>query len=164
MQKTRSFKSVCRLAHLAQKQGKKVVFVHGIFDILHRGHVELLTRAKKLGDILVVGVDCDENAKDLKGLSRPINGQKARMFVLSHIDSVDYIFLIPHFFKNKETFYCSIIYKSLMPDIVSSCIEAGTYGLLKKQNAEKLGIKFINIKKGLYNIRTSQVIKELKLD
>lgn len=95
--KIKSFKQVCKICKNLQNKGKKKVFVHGVFDILHRGHVTLLREAKKLGDVLVVGVDHDDNARILKGPKRPINDHESRIFILSSIESVDLVFLIPSF-------------------------------------------------------------------
>lgn len=66
-----------------------VVFVNGTFDILHRGHLELLSYAKSLGDFLVVAIDTDRRVNELKGSSRPINNQWDRMFMLDNLRSVD---------------------------------------------------------------------------
>ena len=74
----------------AKKDGKKVVFTNGCFDILHRGHVTYLNEAKRQGDILVVGVNSDASAKKLKGESRPINSEYDRAFVLDGLKAVDY--------------------------------------------------------------------------
>lgn len=67
----------------------KKIFVNGSFDILHRGHIELLKYAKHLGDVLVVAIDTDDRIQQLKGSSRPINNQWDRKFVLENIRSVD---------------------------------------------------------------------------
>src|SRR3990167_8967044 len=101
--KIQSFRQVCKICRKLQKDGKKIVFCHGFFDILHRGHVTLLVEAKKLGDILVVGVDHDDNAKILKGPNRPINDHKSRMFVLANLEPIDYIFLIDSIKKMPKT-------------------------------------------------------------
>lgn len=74
----------------AKKDGKKVVFTNGCFDILHRGHVTYLNEAKRQGDILVVGVNSDASVKKLKGESRPINSEYDRAFVLDGLKAVDY--------------------------------------------------------------------------
>lgn len=75
---------------LAQNEGKRIVFTNGCFDILHRGHVTYLAEARKLGDILVVGVNSDASVKRLKGPERPINNEKDRAYVLSQLKSVDF--------------------------------------------------------------------------
>lgn len=71
--------------------GKKIVFTNGCFDILHPGHVDYLSRAKSLGDILIVGMNTDESISRLKGPERPINSLRDRMDVLSGLSSVDHV-------------------------------------------------------------------------
>ena len=66
-----------------------IVFTNGVFDILHRGHVELLNFAKSKGDILIVGINSDESTKRLKGETRPINPQEERAFILRNLKAVD---------------------------------------------------------------------------
>jgi len=68
---------------------KKIVFTNGCFDILHKGHVTYLQKARKLGDMLVVGINSDASVKRLKGPDRPVNGEKDRAFVLAALDCVD---------------------------------------------------------------------------
>lgn len=72
---------------------QKIVFTNGCFDVLHFGHVHYLLEAKKLGDILVVGLNSDDSVRRLKGQTRPINGEKERAFVLASLAFVDYITL-----------------------------------------------------------------------
>jgi rfaE bifunctional protein nucleotidyltransferase chain/domain len=71
-----------------------VVFTNGVFDILHRGHVEYLYAARALGDALVVGVNTDASTKRLgKGGDRPINGEEDRALVLAGLGCVDAVTL-----------------------------------------------------------------------
>ena len=76
---------------LRENPGKKIVFTNGCFDILHRGHVTYLAEARKLGDLLVVGLNSDDSVKRLKGPERPINGERDRQYVLSQLKSVDHV-------------------------------------------------------------------------
>lgn len=69
--------------------GKKLVFTNGCFDLLHAGHVDLLERAKALGDVLIVGLNADASVRRLKGESRPINPVAARARVLAGLQAVD---------------------------------------------------------------------------
>jgi D-beta-D-heptose 7-phosphate kinase/D-beta-D-heptose 1-phosphate adenosyltransferase len=73
--------------------GRTIVFTNGVFDILHAGHVELLRRAKALGDVLVVGVNSDASTRRLKGASRPINGERDRAALVGALDAVDHVVL-----------------------------------------------------------------------
>lgn len=65
------------------------VFVNGTFDILHRGHLQLLNYAKSLGSFLLVGIDSDDRVREKKGISRPIHSQEDRKFFLENLKSVD---------------------------------------------------------------------------
>ena|SRR3989344_5054630 len=76
---------------LKENQGKRIVFTNGCFDILHRGHVTYLAEAKKLGDLLVIGLNSDESVRRLKGPERPINNENDRQYVLSQLKSVDFV-------------------------------------------------------------------------
>jgi rfaE bifunctional protein nucleotidyltransferase chain/domain len=76
-----------------ETRDKKIVFTNGCFDILHRGHIAYLNEAKSLGDVLVIGLNSDSSVKDLKGETRPINGELDRKFVLENLKSVDYVFI-----------------------------------------------------------------------
>jgi D-beta-D-heptose 7-phosphate kinase/D-beta-D-heptose 1-phosphate adenosyltransferase len=75
----------------ARKAGKRFVFTNGCFDILHRGHIELLKSARDLGDMLAVGINSDDSVRRLKGEKRPIVGQDDRVAVVAALESVDYV-------------------------------------------------------------------------
>lgn len=72
---------------------KKVVFTNGVFDIVHRGHVEYLRKAKAYGDVLIVGMNSDSSVFRLKGPSRPIQIQMDRAAILLNMRPVDYVFI-----------------------------------------------------------------------
>ena len=72
-----------------QLLGKKVVFTNGVFDILHWGHIQLLSEAATYGDILLVGINADASVKRLKGESRPVNAEEARALLLAALVMVD---------------------------------------------------------------------------
>ena len=74
-----------------RRQGKKIVFTNGCFDIIHAGHVRYLTMAKNFGDILIIGLNTDESVRKLKGASRPINTQADRAEVLLGLKAVDHV-------------------------------------------------------------------------
>ena len=70
---------------------RKVVFTNGCFDVLHYGHIRYLLEARKLGDLLVIGLNSDDSVRRLKGPTRPVNGEKERAFVLAALACVDYV-------------------------------------------------------------------------
>ncbi len=94
-----------------KEERKTVIFTNGVFDILHRGHVDYLAKAKALGDILIVGLNSDSSVKRIKGDLRPIVRQDDRAFVLAGLASVDAVCL----FEEDTPF--SII-SLLVPDIL----------------------------------------------
>lgn len=71
-------------------QGKKIVFTNGCFDLLHVGHVRYLQEARKLGDILVIGVNSDASVKRLKGPTRPVQVEADRAEILAALGAVDF--------------------------------------------------------------------------
>ena len=82
---------VAARAAFHREQGRRIVFTNGCFDILHRGHITYLNRAKALGDLLVVGINSDESVRRLKGDGRPINTLEDRVQVLAALSCIDHI-------------------------------------------------------------------------
>lgn len=74
-----------------QKDGKKVVFTNGVFDLLHIGHITYLAKAAELGDKLIIGLNADSSVKRIKGESRPVNDQNSRAAILAALFFVDAI-------------------------------------------------------------------------
>ena len=76
-----------------RKAGRRIVFTNGVFDIIHRGHVEYLAKAKSFGEVLIVGLNTDASVRRLKGKGRPVQPQMDRAAVLLALKSVDYVVL-----------------------------------------------------------------------
>ena len=91
---------------------RKTVFTNGCFDIIHRGHIELLEKSKRIGDYLIVGLNSDESIKKLKGDARPINNQDDRKKTLEALRFVDEVIIF-----NEETPYDLI--KKIKPDVIT---------------------------------------------
>jgi D-beta-D-heptose 7-phosphate kinase / D-beta-D-heptose 1-phosphate adenosyltransferase len=89
--KTLSIDSVAAQTRVLQHSGKKVVFTNGCFDILHPGHIDLLYRARALGDVLVVGLNSDASVRRLKGANRPIFNESERAELLAALEMVDFV-------------------------------------------------------------------------
>lgn len=104
-------KSLEERLKLWRREGKTIVFSNGCFDILHRGHVEYLSKAADFGDKLIIGLNTDDSVKRLKGPSRPVNDEKARAVVLAGLEFVDAVV-----FFEEDTPYNLI--KSVLPDIL----------------------------------------------
>jgi len=113
----RSLEDISGVINSLKKSNKKIIFTNGCFDILHVGHVKYLEKAKKLGDILIVGINSDNSVKKLKGDKRPINNLYDRSCVLASLNSVD--FVIPF----EEETPIKLI-EAIVPDIL---VKGGDY-------------------------------------
>lgn len=78
-----------------RSESQRVVATNGCFDILHVGHVRYLIAARKLGEVLVVGLNGDDSVRQLKGEGRPVNREQDRAEVLAALESVDYVTIFP---------------------------------------------------------------------
>src|SRR5215467_12365499 len=86
-----SLESAAERTRLLQAQEQKVVFTNGCYDILHPGHLDLLYKARALGDALVVAINSDASVKRLKGSDRPIFNQSERAEILAGLEMVDWV-------------------------------------------------------------------------
>jgi D-beta-D-heptose 7-phosphate kinase/D-beta-D-heptose 1-phosphate adenosyltransferase len=100
-----------------RRHGRRIVFTNGCFDILHRGHIAYLHRAKALGDVLVVGVNSDASIRRLKGPGRPINPLDDRLLVLAALHCIDHVIAF-----DEETPHCLI--RIVQPDVF---VKGGDY-------------------------------------
>ena len=89
--KIQSLRVLRPIIQRAKACGHTVVFTNGCFDLLHAGHVTLLERAKRCGDLLIVAINSDRSVRALKGPTRPIMGQRDRALLLAGLESVDYV-------------------------------------------------------------------------
>ena len=110
MKKILDRKGVKKISAKLRAEGKKIIFTNGCFDILHAGHVRYLKQARKLGDILIVGLNSDRSVSAIKA-GRPINSEKNRAEVLAALAAVDYVVVF-----SEKTPYNLI--KILKPDIL----------------------------------------------
>ena len=119
IQKAITLDEATKLFDPAFRSDNKIVFSNGCFDVLHRGHIYLLSRARELGDLLIVGLNSDASVTKLKGPDRPVNNQESRAEVLGALAFVDYIIVF-----EEDTPMDMII--TLKPDIL---IKGGDYKL-----------------------------------
>ena len=111
-----------------KKDGKKIVFTNGVFDILHVGHVTYLQQAKSLGDVLIVGLNDDDSVRKLnKGPERPINDEQSRKKVLEALRAVDGVVIF------KEETPLELI-QHIQPDVL---VKGGDYDPDQTDSAHK---------------------------
>ncbi|OGC82673.1 MAG: glycerol-3-phosphate cytidylyltransferase [candidate division Zixibacteria bacterium RBG_16_43_9] len=123
----------------AKKENKKVVFTNGCFDLLHRGHIEYLKKAKKLGDILIVGLNSDSSVKKIKGEGRPIQDQADRAVILASLYFVDYVCIFNELTPLK-------LISKLIPDILAKGGDWKVKDIVGKDIVESHGGKVLSIK------------------
>lgn len=135
MKEKLSHEKILELPELKKKvqelkgQKKRIVFTNGCFDILHPGHVDILARAKALGDILILGLNSDDSVRrQNKGVDRPINSFPSRAFVLAHLESIDFLVSFDDDTPLK-------LIKELMPEIL---VKGGDWELEKIVGAKEV--------------------------
>lgn len=111
-----------------KRDKKKIIFTNGCFDILHIGHIKYLQKAKKLGDILVVGLNSDSSVRKLKGKNRPINKENIRRDFLLALSCVDLVFIFDELTPKN-------LIKRIKPDIL---VKGGDWKL-----SDIVGSKFV---------------------
>ncbi len=141
------------ILHGLQSEGNKIVFTNGVFDILHKGHVEYLNRAKELGDFLIVGINSDTSVKKIKGEKRPIVNEKDRAFIISNLKSVDYVCIF-----EEDTPYETI--DMLQPDILVKGADWKVEDVVGRDIVEARGGKVVTIEY-LDGKSTTNIIKKI---
>jgi len=111
MNKVLTRRMLARHLGALRRQGKRIVFTNGCFDLIHPGHVRYLRAAKRLGDVLVAGLNSDASVRRLKGPTRPLVSQRARCEVMAALEMVDYVTVF-----GEDTPYALI--KELQPDVL----------------------------------------------
>ncbi len=137
-----------------KKEGKKIVFTNGCFDIIHAGHVDYLEKAKALGDVLVVGLNSDESIRRIKGPERPINIQEHRKRVLEALKPVDLVIIFDEDTPER-------LIKEIKPDVL---VKGGDWKIenivgadfVKSYGGEVKTIDFV------YDISTTKIIQKAR--
>jgi D-beta-D-heptose 7-phosphate kinase/D-beta-D-heptose 1-phosphate adenosyltransferase len=115
-----------------RSESKRVVFTNGVFDIIHRGHVEYLTRARAMGDAHVVGLNDDASVRRIKGPSRPVNVQEDRAIVLAALVPVDFVCLF-----SEDTPLALI--EQLVPDVLVKGADWKPDAIVGREVVERAG-------------------------
>ena len=117
--KVKSLSELKEIVNSLKKQGKKIGFTNGCFDLIHIGHIKYLRSAKKLADILMVAINSDKSVKLLKGTKRPLFPQDERAEILSAFEFVDYVVIFDELDPAKTI-------SALLPDIL---VKGGDYNI-----------------------------------
>lgn len=137
-----------------KEEGNKIAFTNGCFDILHRGHVEYLEKAKNKADVLVLGLNSDASVRRLKGQNRPYVCENDRAYVLSRLEAVDIVCIF------SEDTPLNLLHK-VKPDYL---IKGGDYALdqiVGRDFVESYGGKVLTIP-FVSNKSTTNLIERIK--
>jgi rfaE bifunctional protein nucleotidyltransferase chain/domain len=137
-----------------RREGKKVVFTNGCFDLIHSGHVDYLVKAKEMGDVLILALNSDSSIRNIKGNKRPILKQDERAFIMSNLKPVDYV----TFFEEDTP---AEIINDLIPDVLVKGADWAFDKIVGRQVVEANGgtvktIQFVS------DQSTSNIIKIIK--
>ena len=137
--------------HKARRQGKKIVTTNGCFDILHVGHLRYLQAAKRLGDILVAGVNSDDSIRAIRGEKRPLVPEDERAEILAALECVDYVTVFPELDPSQ-------LLRELRPDIHVKGSDYSLDQIIERETVESLGgeVRLLSITPGK---STSNLIK-----
>ena len=119
-----------------RKRKETIVFTNGCFDVIHRGHIELLKFCKSQGDIIVVGLNSDDSVKAIKGPDRPIYNQDDRVAVLAALETVNYITV----FDEPDPLE---LIKKVKPDILVKGEDWAQKGVVGREFTESYGGKVV---------------------
>jgi len=151
--KIKTLKVLLEVIPKLKKEGRRIVFTNGCFDLLHYGHAKYLEQAKKMGDILIVGVNSDSSVRRIKGQNRPIVSQKNRLSLVASLGSVDFALIF-----NEDT--PLKIIKKIKPDILikgadwkKDQIVGGAF--VRSYGGQALTVKLIN------GLSTTSLIKKI---
>jgi len=114
-----SIKDIKRIASGYKSKGLKIVFTNGCFDLLHKGHLDLLNKSSKYGDILIIGLNSDSSVKKLKGATRPVEDEMKRSQKLMALNYVDHVIIFKQLTPRK-------LISELEPDVL---VKGGDYDL-----------------------------------
>jgi len=121
-----------------KRNGRRLVFTNGCFDLLHPGHIETLEKARSLGDALVVGVNSDRSVREMKGSGRPILPEHERAEILAALESVDAVVIFDEP-TPRETI------AALLPDVLVKGGDWASDAIVGREEVEAAGGKVISI-------------------
>jgi len=146
-------KDLKKVVERLKKEGKRVVFTNGCFDLIHVGHTRYLEEAKKLGDILIVAVNSDQSVMTIKGKKRPIIPEEERAEVLSALQCVDFVVIF------HEPDPLNII-SLLKPDVLVKGGDWGEDAIIGREVVESIGGKVVRIPE-IKGASTSSIIDKI---
>ena len=133
-----TLETVVLFADQLRRQGKRVVFTNGVFDLLHPGHVRYLTAARAEGDALIVAVNSDRSVRANKGPDRPITPERERAEILAALDCIDAVVIF-----DEET--PDAIVKAIQPDVLAKGADWAENAIVGRDTVEARGGRVVRI-------------------
>ena len=121
-----------------RRQGKRLVFTNGCFDLLHPGHTRYLAEARLHGDALMVGLNSDRSVREIKGPERPVTPEMDRAEILAALESVDYVTVF-------DELTPQALIARLLPDVLVKGADWGANQIVGREEVEAAGGKVISI-------------------
>lgn len=148
-----TMEEVGAVAQKLKKQGKRIVFTNGCFDLLHAGHIASLQQARNYGDVLIVGLNGDESVRRLKGQGRPVMGQQDRAKMLNALTMVDYVVVFHEDTPEK-------VIGQILPDVLVKGRDWEGKAIAGETIVSEYGgcVKFVDLEK---DISTSKIIEKV---
>jgi rfaE bifunctional protein nucleotidyltransferase chain/domain len=137
-----------------KRNGKSVVFTNGCFDLLHPGHIHSLEAARRLGDILIVGINSDESVRVLKGEDRPLIPELERAEILANLECVDGVLVFEELTPQK-------VIAALLPDILVKGSDWPGSQIVGREEVEAAGGKVVLID-NMPGYSTTEILKKIR--
>ena len=137
-----------------KRNGKRVVFTNGCFDLLHPGHIRSLEAARALGDHLVVGLNSDESVRALKGPSRPVIPAEERAEILASLECVDAVLIFDELTPQR-------VIAALLPDILVKGGDWPGNQIVGREEVEAAGGKVV-LSEMVPGYSTTEILKKIR--
>ena len=137
-----------------KRNGKRVVFTNGCFDLLHPGHIRSLETARALGDVLIVGINSDESVRTLKGPSRPVIPAEERAEILASLECVDAVLIFDELTPQR-------VIAALLPDILVKGGDWPGNQIVGREEVEAAGGKVVLVDV-VPGYSTTEILKKIR--
>jgi len=137
-----------------KRNGKRVVFTNGCFDLLHPGHIQSLETARGLGDLLIVGLNSDESVRELKGPGRPVIPAGERAEILASLECVDAVLIFDELTPQR-------VVAALLPDILVKGGDWPGNQIVGREEVERAGGKVVLVEV-VPGYSTSEILKRIR--
>ena len=137
-----------------KRNGKKIVFTNGCFDVLHPGHIRSLEKARSLGDALIVGINSDESVRTLKGKGRPVIPEQERAEILVNLECVDAVLIFDEFTPQR-------VVAELLPDVLVKGGDWPGNQIVGREEVEAAGGKIVLVDV-VPGYSTTEILKKIR--